>query len=141
MSSPFESEFEISGSFTGQVNLKINKKDVDLAMLLYEVTPDNKFFNLSTFFGRASYAKNKSKRQLLIPNKKEMIPFNNTFLTSKKISKGSRLLFVVSVIKSPFLQINYGTGKDVSDETIKDAKVPLKIKWFNDSFIKIPIKN
>ena len=140
ISSPFESAFEINGSFTGQLNLKINKKDVDISIALYEITPDNKFFNLSTYLGRASYARDKSKRQLLKPNKKESIPVSNTFLTSKKISKGSRLLLAVSVIKSPFLQINYGTGKDVSDETIKDAEIPLQIKWYNDSFVKIPIK-
>ena len=37
------------------------------------------------------------------------------------------------------MQINYGTGKDVSEETIKDASEPLEIKFYNDSFIKIPI--
>jgi hypothetical protein len=35
--------------------------------------------------------------------------------------------------------LNYGTGKEVSDETILDAKEPLKIKWYNDSFVKIPV--
>jgi uncharacterized protein len=37
------------------------------------------------------------------------------------------------------LQINYGTGKDVSDETISDAGEPLRIQWFGGSFIEIPI--
>jgi hypothetical protein len=36
-------------------------------------------------------------------------------------------------------QVNYGTGKDVSDETIEDAQIPLQIKWYNDSIIKIPV--
>ena len=47
------------------------------------------------------------------------------------------LLFGVS--KSRFWQINYGTGKDVSDESILDAKEPLEVKWFNDSYIEIPV--
>ena len=141
ISPPFETDFEISNSFTGKINVEINKKDIDITINLIEVTPDNKFFNLSYFLGRASYTKDKSKRQLLKPNKKESIPFNNSFYADKLIRKGSRLLILVSVNKNPFLQINYGTGKDVSDETIKDATIPLKIKWFNDSFIKIPIKN
>ena len=42
-------------------------------------------------------------------------------------------------IKHPFNQINYGTGKDVSEETILDAKEPLQIKWYTDSYINIPI--
>ena len=33
----------------------------------------------------------------------------------------------------------HGTGKDVSDEDITDAKIPLQIKWYNDSYVKIPI--
>ncbi len=40
--------------------------------------------------------------------------------------------------KKTFSQLNYGTGKNVSDETIKDAKEPLQVKWYNDSFIEIP---
>jgi hypothetical protein len=67
------------------------------------------------------------------------IPFADTFLVSKQISKGSRLLIVLNVNKHPFEIINYGTGKDVNDETINDAKEPLRIKWYTDSYLKIPI--
>jgi hypothetical protein len=45
----------------------------------------------------------------------------------------------INVNKNPYAQINYGTGKDVSDEDISDAKIPLQIKWQNDSWVKIPI--
>lgn len=41
---------------------------------------------------------------------------------------GSRLLVTLNVSKNPYTQINYGTGKDVSDENINDAKIPLQIK-------------
>lgn len=37
------------------------------------------------------------------------------------------------------MQINYGSGKDVSDETIDDAGEPLRVEWSSDSFIDIPI--
>jgi len=53
---------------------------------------------------------------------------------------GSRLVMVLSVIKEKGRQINYGTGKDVSDETIADAKPPLKIRWFSDSYIEVPVR-
>jgi hypothetical protein len=52
----------------------------------------------------------------------------------------SRLVVVLSILKSPGAQINYGTGKDVSDETIADGKEPLNIKWFGDSFIEVPVR-
>jgi len=45
----------------------------------------------------------------------------------------------MGVNKNPNWQINYGTGKDVSDETIKDAANPMKIKWYSSSCIKVPI--
>ncbi len=48
-------------------------------------------------------------------------------------------MIVINVNKSPFEQINYGTGKEVNTETIKDAGQPFKIKWHNHSFIKIPV--
>jgi uncharacterized protein len=38
------------------------------------------------------------------------------------------------------MQINYGMGKDVSEETIADASEPVTIKWFGDSFIDLPIR-
>lgn len=139
ISKPFENDFEISGSFSGQIDLIINKKDVDVSIELYEVTGEGKYFALSTYLARASYAKNRSKRNLLKPNKKESFPIKNSSFTSKLIKKGSRLLVNVSVNKNPYWQINYGSGKDVSKETIKDGKTPLKIKWMNTSRIDIPV--
>ncbi|MEA2600655.1 MAG: uncharacterized protein QOF89_1647 [Acidobacteriota bacterium] len=56
------------------------------------------------------------------------------------VTLSSRLVVVLSILKSPGAQINYGTGKDVSDETIADGKEPLNIKWFGDSFIEVPVR-
>lgn len=137
---PFESDFDINGSFTGNLFATINKKDIDISMALYELMPDGKYFFLTRYVGRASYAKDNSKRQLLKPNKMESIPFDNTRFIGKKISKGSRLVILLNINKHPFEIINYGSGKRVSEETINDAKEPLQIKWYNKSYIKIPIR-
>ena len=139
LSAPIENDIIISGSFLGQIKASINKKDFDFSINLFEQRPDGKFFFLSYFMGRASYAKNIAKRILLNPGKMETIPFTNTQITVKKISKGSRIVALVNVNKSPFEQINYGTGKDVNEETIRDAKDPLRMKWYNSSYIEIPI--
>ncbi|MDQ8748593.1 hypothetical protein [Elizabethkingia miricola] len=55
------------------------------------------------------------------------------------LDKESRLVVAVNVNKNPFSQLNYGTGKDVSTETLKDAGEPLLIKWYTDSYVKIPV--
>ena len=140
ISKPFDSDIQFNGMFSGALLATINKKDMDIGVVLYEVTPENEYFELSYFIGRASYAKDNTKRNLLRPGIKESIPFAKTRLVSKQIKKGSRLLVVLNINKNGFAQVNYGTGKDVSVETIKDAGEPLKIKWFNDSYVEIPVK-
>ena len=78
-------------------------------------------------------------RRLLTPGKLESLPFDRTPLTSRQMAAGSRLLVRLNVNKNPFAQVNYGTGKDVSDESIADAKTPLRVQWSTDSHIKVPI--
>ncbi len=139
ISEPFEESVIVNGSFIGELKVSINKKDFDFGVTLYEVMSNGKYFSLSYIVGRASYANDITKRKLLTPNKINTILFSNTHLVSKKLSKGSRLLIYINVNKNPFSELNYGTGKVVSEETIKDAKEPLKVKWYNDSFVEIPI--
>ncbi|MCC6329719.1 MAG: CocE/NonD family hydrolase [Acidobacteria bacterium] len=139
LSKPLDEPIQVNGSFLGTIRASINKRDFDFGVTLYEVMPDGQYFHLSYIIGRASYARDITTRQLLTPNKIESIPFSNTHLVSKQLQKGSRLLVKISVNKNPFSQINYGTGKDVSDETIQDAGEPLRVKWYNDSFVKIPV--
>lgn len=139
ISEPLGKSILVNGSFIGELKVSINKKDFDYGITLYEVTPDGKYFHLSYTIGRASYAKDIENRELLKPNTIETIPFSNTHLISKKLSKGSRLLIYINVNKNPFSELNYGTGKVVSEETIADSNEPLKVKWYNDSFVEIPI--
>lgn len=129
----------ISGNMSGFFNVSINKKDFDTEAYLYQIKPDGKSFLLSSHLVRASYAKNNEVRQLLEPGKTEHIPINNSIIISKKIEKGSKLVLLVGVNKNSSWQINYGTGKDVSDETIRDSGEPLEINWYNDSYVEIPI--
>jgi uncharacterized protein len=108
-------------------------------VVLYEVMSDGKYFHLSYTVQRASYAADMSRRQLLAPDRVETIRLDRTLLVSRQLSKGSRLLVVLDVNRGPFAQVNYGTGKDVSDESIMDAKEPLRVEWLNDSYIEIPV--
>ncbi len=82
----------------------------------------------------------RSHRRLLEPGKRTTLDFTNGRLTSLRLQPGSRLIALVSVFKQPNVQLNYGTGKDVNDETIADAKEPLKIQWFGDSYLGLPVE-
>lgn len=129
----------INGPFNATLFAAINKKDFDFEVNLYEQQPDGKYFTLSNSIHRASYVKDKSKRVLLKPGKMERIAIQGKFI-SKKIPKGSRLVITVSPLNNVFMELNHGTGKAVSDETIKDAKLPLTIQWSGKSNVQIPIK-
>lgn len=136
---PFETEFSINGSFSGNLSVTINKKDMDVSLALYELMPNGNYFFITRYVGRASYSQDPTKRNLLVPYQKENIAFANTRFVSKKIGKGSQLVILLNINKHPFEIINYGSGKPVSEETIKDARKPLQIDWHNDSYIKLPV--
>jgi uncharacterized protein len=140
ISEPFNEPVSVDGTLAGQLNVTLNKKDVDVGVVLYEVMPDGRLFHLTYFVGRASYARDMTQRRLLTPGRKESIPFERTRMFSRQLSKGSRLLVTLNVNVNEHAQINYGTGKDVSDESIADAKVPLRVRWHNDSYVEVPLR-
>ena len=43
--------------------------------------------------------------------------------------------------KNLMAQVNYGTVKDVSDESIDDAGDPLKIEILSGSYFQVPLDN
>jgi len=139
ISQPVDKPYVISGAFAADLLASINKKDMDLVVDLYEQTPDGKFMALNENLQRASFIEDRSQRHLLKPGKIEKIDIKNTYITSRLIEKGSRIIIILGINKYPEWQINYGTGKDVSDETMKDATIPMEIKWYNGSCIKLPV--
>jgi putative CocE/NonD family hydrolase len=138
-SEPFTEPLILNGCFFGAISASINKKDMDFSIAYYEEMPDGRYFYLTRYLGRASYARDNEARELLAPNKVTLIPMRETRMVCRKFEKGSKLLAVLNVDKHPFEEINYGTGKDVHDESIRDAGEPLQVRWYNDSFIKVPI--
>jgi len=138
-SEPFDEPEEIAGRITGTLNAVINKRDLDVTLAFYEVLPEGGYFNLGYYLGRASFAADPGKRQLLEPGRVETIPFTRTPFMVRQMQKGSRLLVLLNVNKNPYAQVNYGTGADVSDESLQLDAPPLRVEWQNDSFIEVPI--
>jgi predicted acyl esterase len=139
ISKPFAKPTEVSGLFSGSLSFIANKKDFDFQIQLYELTPKGEYLQLAPYWSRASYVDDLTQRHLLTPGKRHHIEFTGNRLMSRLCQAGSRIVVVLSIIKSPGQQINYGTGKDVSEETIADGREPLRIQWFGDSFIDVPV--
>jgi predicted acyl esterase len=131
---------ELSGLYSGHLSFVTNKKDFDLSVALFELTPRGEYIQLPPFQMRASYAHDLTTRRLLTAGVRQTLDFRAIRLMSRKLERGSRIVAVIGPIKWPGQQINYGSGKDVSDETIADAGEPLEIRWFGSSFIDLPAR-
>ncbi len=140
-SAPFEKAVEVSGLFSGELHVTTDRRDLDYAVTLYERLPTGELFQLSYIIGRASHAEDMSTRRLLTPGRKTILRFDRTRMTSRQLQPGSRLVVAVSVNKNAYAQVNHGTGKDVSDESIADAGEPMRVQWHTSSRIHVPISD
>jgi hypothetical protein len=100
---------------------------------------DGRHFLLAWHLGRASFARDRSVRTLLRPGKRQRLSFRSERLVSRKLDAGSRLVVVLRINRQSDMQINHGSGGDVADETIADAKTPLRIEWLGGSVVDIPV--
>jgi uncharacterized protein len=115
---------------------------MDLNATLYELLPSGDYIYLfnPTYELRASYVRDRIHRHLLKAGEREELTFKSERMTSRRLQPGSRLVMILGIDKRPDREINYGTGNDVSEESIADGKIPLKIQWYGDSYIEIPVR-
>jgi len=140
-SAPLPNSVQLSGLLSGHLDFVVNKMDMDLNIALYELKAGGDYLRLfdPAFELRLSYAQDRVHRHLLKAGERQQIAFTCERMTSRQLDKGSRLVMVLRIAKRPDREINYGTGQDVSEESIADGKVPIKVRWFNDSFIEAPM--
>ncbi|MGZ3871941.1 MAG: hypothetical protein ACXVJD_03430 [Mucilaginibacter sp.] len=129
----------LAGNFTGVLRACINKKDMAYSLAFYELLPDGRCFKFSYYLIRADYANDPARRKLLVAGAVTDIPFTHTKITARPPGKGSRILVVLNIIKNPLSQVNHGTGKDVSDESIAGCRHPAAGKWYSGSYIRVPL--
>lgn len=141
VSEPFAQAEEFSGLFSGRLEASTNKRDFDFNISLYELMPDQRYFELSRYQSRASYLDDLSRRRLLEPGRRTVLSFEAGRATSKRMQAGSRLVAVVSVLRNPQQQINYGSGKPVAAESIADAGEPIRVRWYGGSYLEIPLSD
>jgi putative CocE/NonD family hydrolase len=139
ISQPLAKPTEMSGLFSGHLEFIANKSDFDFEVRLFELGADGDYFQLAPYWSRASYVQDLSHRNLLVAGKRQSLDFRSVRLMSRQFQARSRLVAVLSIVKEPGRELNYGTGKDVIDESITDAKTPLQITWFGASYLDLPV--
>ena len=87
----------MNGSFCGKLIFTINKKDFDPMLCLYEKKSDGTYVYLSNFMCRASMNADRTKRNLLTPGKTYDVIINNSFMISRKIEQGSKLVLLLGI--------------------------------------------
>ncbi|HEY6484583.1 MAG TPA: CocE/NonD family hydrolase [Steroidobacteraceae bacterium] len=142
VSEPLRHALELDGAFSGRLDLRLNKMDVDLNVAIYELLADGQYLQLfdPAYEFRASYVRDRVNRHLLKAGERQQLSFRSERLMSRQLQAGSRIVLVLGVNKRPDEQINYGTGGPVNQESIADAKVPLNLRWYADSYIELPLR-
>jgi len=137
---PLARATEVDGLFHGRFTVVTNKRDFDLSVDLFEQRPDGGVLPLASYLGRASYMADRAHRRLLQPGRPQTLAFDSQTITARLVAAGSRIVAVVGAPKRPDVQINYGTGRDVSDESIADAGTPLQIRWAAGSYLQLGVR-
>ena len=137
---PLSAPLEIDGLFHARFDVVANKRDFDLFVNFYELLADGQYLDLASYLGRASYMQDRTRRELLVPGTPRVLDFESQMLTARRLQPGSRIVAVIGVPKVPSIQINYGTGRDVSTESVADAGEPLQLRWSSDSYIELGIR-
>ncbi len=140
MTEPLAEPLDLAGRLRGELDFTINKYDVDLVVMLYELRPEGDYVKLfdPPYIFRASYARDRVNRRLLIAGVRQQLPFQSDRMVGRRLAAGSRLVMALGINKRADQQINYGAGNDVSEEAIEDAGNPMRIRLHEGSFIEIP---
>jgi uncharacterized protein len=141
VSGPLPGGLQIAGRFSGRLRLETNKRDLDLTVALYELLPDGSYLHLfapeEEF--RASYLRDPAHRRLLAAGTAESLDFTSARITAVRVESGARLVMVLRVSKRADREINYGSGRAVSGESIASAHTPVKLSLLRGSYLNLPI--
>ena len=142
VSEPLAQATDITGLVSGRLDFAVNRMDVDLTVALYELLPSGDYLALfdPVYSFRASYAQDRTHRQLLKDGERQRLSFDVERLISRRLQAGSRIVVLLGVNKTPELQINYGGGDDVSAEALQEDASLLNIRWYDSSYLDLPVQ-
>ena len=141
VSDPVTQVTDLVGTPKLHLDFTPNKFDMDLAVIFYEQLANGDFIQLydPPFEFRASYARDRAHRHLLQAGVEQQLDVTVQRVLGRRIQAGSRIVISIGVIKRPDRQINYGTGGDVSTESLEDGHIPLRIRWGSGTYFDLPV--
>ncbi|HEV8331156.1 MAG TPA: CocE/NonD family hydrolase [Steroidobacteraceae bacterium] len=131
-SDAFVDDVEICGFFRLSVWLAIDQPDTDFRAAVYAVDIDGSTVELSADWMRARYRESLREEHLVRTTAPLRYDFERFTFVARQVRKGSRLRLVIGPINSIYRQKNYNSGRDVSGETMQDAR-PVTVQLFHDA--------
>ena len=121
-SAPFSKPTEVSGFFHLTAWIALDQPDTDLRARIYEITANGRSILLTSDQIRARYRESLRTAKLISTRQALPYQFNSFTFVSRQIASGSRLRLVLGPINSIYTQKNYNSGKNVSEESMQDAR-------------------
>jgi uncharacterized protein len=122
-SPPLDRAIEVSGWMHLDVWLSMTVPDMDLAAVVYEVTPDGGTIYLGDSELRARYRRGVDQPPRLVqPGTVERYRFDRFHWFSRRLEKGSRLRLVMLPVNTPEWEKNYQTSGDPATEALDQAR-------------------
>ena len=138
---PFARPLSLAGRIEGEFDVLPNAQDVDLSLALYRQRADGACVALGLPWEfRASYLQDRVRRRLLQAGVRQRLPFASERVFACRFEPGSRLVVVLAVVKRPEVELNLGTGQDVSEESVADVPAPLRLRWYATSHLRLPTR-
>ncbi|HJQ10860.1 MAG TPA: hypothetical protein VJ840_07490 [Gemmatimonadaceae bacterium] len=122
--------FELSGSFSGRLDLITNKPHFDFQISLYELTSSGDY-NLVSLYSTQPARTDLSQNTPLQTGVRQNLDYATDSRTSRTIQNGSRLVVLISILKEP----NGATG-----DAGLDANELLRIRWYGESYIELHVR-
>jgi putative CocE/NonD family hydrolase len=139
---PFAESTEVSGYTKLVLWISMDVPDADFQATLYEIMPDGRSISLASDLLRARFRESLREEKLVKPGEILKYEFGGFYWFSRCVAEGSRLRLVIACPNSIYLQKNYNSGKNVVEETGKDARTA-HIKVYHDaehpSYLELPI--
>jgi len=133
--------FDLSGFFSGRLELITNKPDFDFQIALYEVRSTGDYVLSSTYSTKSTAGDDHEYRALLQTGIRQYRAFESTCFASRVVQNGSRLVVVITILGPSGAGGNAVTRTGVGDTLIGDVSAPLKIGWYGGSYIELRVRH
>lgn len=122
--------------------ISMDVPDADIKVTLYEIMPNGSSVYLANDVIRARFRESLREEKLIKPGEILKYDFNGFNWFSRQVAKGSLLRLVIDCPNLIYWQKNYNSGKNVMEETGKDARtahIAVYHSLKNPSNLELPI--